>query len=137
MAPAPRASRSVPVPWRGSVRPLAHPRQLRPYPNGSRRMIRKSVPFRAREITPSAPEVAGVCPALHPPASVFPLDSRLRPAGYSPLTHEEASREPWHPAIGPAGPPPAALRPRDRAPSCRPPEKQIPITEGNAFHRAK
>ena len=124
--PAPRTSRSVPVPWRGSVHPLAHPRQLRPYPNGSRRVIRESVPPRAREITPSAPEVAGVRPP--PPASVFPLDSRLRPAGYSPLTHEEARREPWHPAIGLAGPPPAGSRPRERAPSCRALEKQIPIT---------
>jgi len=40
--------------------------------NGSRRVIRESVPPRAREIKPSEPEVAVVCPAL-PPAFVSPL----------------------------------------------------------------
>ena len=45
-------------------------------------MIRESVPPRAREIKPSEPEVAVVCPAL-PPAFVFPLDRRLQFAGYS------------------------------------------------------
>ncbi len=49
--------------------------------NGSR-CVREFVPPRAREITPSEPEVAGVCPAL-PPAFGFPLDSRLQSAGYS------------------------------------------------------
>ena len=66
-------------------------------------------------------------PGPPPPAFVFPLTAFpvrriLRP------DPTDASREPWHPAIGPAGPPPAGSRPRDRAPSCRAPEKQIRIT---------
>ena len=47
------------------------------------RAARSGSPFRAREITPSAPEVAVFCPAL-PPGVRLSLDSRPRSAGYSP-----------------------------------------------------
>ena len=85
--PSPQAAcRGVPVAVRSAT--------------GRRRVIRESVPFRAREITPSAPEVAGICPALPPRRSSFPLTAATGPPDTPPRPTRRRAASPGIPRSG-------------------------------------